>query len=83
MTKTWAKELGPEGITANAVAPGFVVTEMTATVPPKVLEMARQRTPLRRLGRPEDLAGAYMFLASPLSDFVNGQVLVVDGGMSL
>jgi 3-oxoacyl-[acyl-carrier protein] reductase len=83
MTKTWAKELGPEGITANAVAPGFVLTEMTATVPPKVLEAARERTPLRRLGQPEDLARVYMVLASPLSDFVNGQVITVDGGMSL
>ncbi|MEB3328898.1 MAG: 3-oxoacyl-ACP reductase family protein [Candidatus Sericytochromatia bacterium] len=83
MTKTWAKELGPEGITANAVAPGFVLTEMTATVPAKVLEAARERTPLRRLGHPEDLARVYLFLASPLADFVNGQVLTVDGGMSL
>jgi 3-oxoacyl-[acyl-carrier protein] reductase len=83
MTKTWAKELGPEGITANAVAPGFVLTEMTATVPAKVLEAARERTPLRRLGEPLDLARVYMFLASPLADFVNGQVITVDGGMSL
>ena len=82
MTKTWAKELGPKGITANAVAPGFVVTEMTASVPTKVLEIARARTPIGRLGTPEDLAGVYLFLASSASDFVNGQVLVADGGMA-
>ena len=82
MTKTWAKELGPHGITANAVAPGFIATEMTATVPEKVLAIARGRTPLGRLGTPEDVAGAYLFLASDLADYVTGQVLVVDGGMT-
>ena len=82
MTKTWAKELGPKGITANAVAPGFVATEMTATVPAKVLEIAKARTPIGRLGTPEDLAGVYLFLASRASDFVTGQVIVADGGMA-
>lgn len=82
MTKTWAKELGPRGITANAVAPGFVKTEMTATVPEKVLEIAKARTPIGRLGTPEDIAGVYLFLASRASDFVNGQVIAADGGMS-
>ncbi|MEB3198675.1 MAG: 3-oxoacyl-ACP reductase FabG [Candidatus Sericytochromatia bacterium] len=82
MTKTWAKELGPLGITANAVAPGFIVTEMTATVPAKVLALAEARTPLRRLGQPEDVARVYAFLASPAADYINGQVIVVDGGMS-
>ncbi len=81
MTKTWAKELGPKGITANAVAPGFVQTEMTASVPEKVLEMARARTPIGRLGTPADIAGVYLFLASDASDFVNGQVIAADGGM--
>jgi 3-oxoacyl-[acyl-carrier protein] reductase len=83
MTKTWAKELGPAGITVNAVAPGFIETEMTATVPAKVLEAAQARTPLRRLGQPEDVAAVYAFLASPAARYITGQVLVVDGGLSL
>jgi 3-oxoacyl-[acyl-carrier protein] reductase len=81
MTKTWAKELGPKGITANAVAPGFILTDMTRAIPPKLLEGAAERVPLKRLGTPEDVAGAYLFLASDASDFVNGHVLCVDGGM--
>jgi 3-oxoacyl-[acyl-carrier protein] reductase len=83
MTKTWAKELGAAGITANAVAPGFIETDMTATVPAKVLEAACARTPLKRLGKPEDVARVYAFLASPAADYVTGQVLVVDGGLTL
>jgi 3-oxoacyl-[acyl-carrier protein] reductase len=81
MTKTWAKELGPKGITANAVAPGFILTDMTRAIPPKLLEGAAERVPLKRLGTPEDVAGAYLFLASDASDFINGHVLCVDGGM--
>jgi len=81
LTKTWAKELGLKGIRVNAVAPGFIETEMTGTVPDKVLQTIRQRTPLSRLGRPADIANAYLFLASEESDFVNGAVLSVDGGL--
>ncbi|MDB5101920.1 MAG: short-chain dehydrogenase/reductase [Cyanobacteria bacterium RYN_339] len=82
MTKTWAKELGPKGITANAVAPGFILTDMTRAIPAKLLEGAAERVPLKRLGTPEDVAQAYLFLASDASDFINGHVLCVDGGMA-
>lgn len=81
MTKTWAKELGRRGITVNAVAPGFIITEMTATVPPKVLDVMKEKTPLGRLGTPEDVARAYLFLASDDAAYVNGTVLPVDGGL--
>ena len=81
MTKTWARELGPNGIRVNAVAPGFTATEMLATVPDKVLESVRERTPLRRLGKPEDIANAYLFLASEEASFITGVTLSVDGGL--
>ncbi len=81
MTKTWARELGPNHIRVNAVAPGFTVTEMIATVPEKVLESVRERTPLRRLGTPEDIANAYLFLASDEASFITGVTLSVDGGL--
>jgi 3-oxoacyl-[acyl-carrier protein] reductase len=83
MTKSLAKELGPKGIRVNAVAPGFIVTEMTSKVPQKVLDLMEGKTPLKRLGQPEDIAKAYLFLSSPDSDFINGVVLSVDGGLSL
>lgn len=81
MTKVWARELGRNGINVNAVAPGFIQTEMTAGVPEKVLEAMREKTPLRRLGIPRDVANAYLFLASAEADFINGVVLGVDGGL--
>lgn len=81
MTKTWARELGRKGITVNAVAPGFIVTEMTSTVPRKVLEMMKEKTPIGRLGTAEDVASAYLFLASGSADYINGAVLPVDGGL--
>lgn len=81
MTKTWARELGPNHIRVNAIAPGFTVTEMIATVPEKVLDSVRERTPLRRLGNPEDIANAYLFLASDESSFITGVTLSVDGGL--
>jgi 3-oxoacyl-[acyl-carrier protein] reductase len=83
MTKTWARELGPKGISVNAVAPGFIATEMVKKMPEKVLQQMRDRTPLRRLGEPRDVANAYLFLASDESDFINGAVLSVDGGLTL
>lgn len=81
MTKTWARELGPSHIRVNAVAPGFTATEMLSTVPEKVLESVRERTPLRRLGTPEDIAYAYLFLASDEASFITGITLSVDGGL--
>lgn len=81
MTKTWAKELGPKGIQANAVAPGFIETGMVANMPEKVVQQMLEKIPLRRLGRPMDVANAYLFLASSESDYVNGTVLEVNGGL--
>jgi 3-oxoacyl-[acyl-carrier protein] reductase len=83
MTKTWARELGRKGITVNAVAPGFVETTMVETVPDEVMAMLKEKTPLQRLGRPEDIANAYLFLASDDASFVTGTVLSVDGGLVL
>ena len=82
MCRTWAKELGPKGITANAVAPGFIRTDMTDAMP----EEARQATialiPVKRMGEPADIANAYLYLASDEASFVNGQVLGVNGGQA-
>ncbi|KKM09871.1 3-oxoacyl-ACP synthase [Clostridiales bacterium PH28_bin88] len=81
MTKSWAKELGKKGIRVNAVAPGFIITDMTAMVPQKVLDLMKEKTPLGRWGYPADIANAYLYLASDESSFVNGVVLQVDGGL--
>lgn len=83
MTKVWARELGKKGINVNAVAPGFIATEMVSTVPEKVLDMLKERTPLGKLGDPEDIANAYLFLSSDEAKFINGAVLSVDGGLVL
>jgi 3-oxoacyl-[acyl-carrier protein] reductase len=83
LTRAWARELGPQGITANAVAPGFIDTPMLASVPAKVLDGARARVPAGRLGRPEEVANVYLFLASDLASFMNGAVVGVDGGLLL
>ena len=81
MTKVWARELGPRGITVNAVAPGFIGTEMVRQMPEKILATMVERTPVRRLGEARDVANAYLFLASDEASFVNGAVLSVDGGV--
>jgi len=81
MTYTWSIELGPKGVRVNAVAPGFTETPMLETVPEKVLDDIRGKTPLRRLAKPEDIANAYLFLASDESSFVTGQVIAVNGGL--
>lgn len=81
MSKTLAKELGKKGIRVNVVAPGFIMTPMTEAVPEKFLEIMKEKTPLRRLGEPEDVAYAYLYLASDESKFINGAVLCVDGGL--
>ncbi len=82
-TKTWARELGRYGIRVNAVAPGFIATEMVKAMPPKVLESMAGHTPLGRLGEPDDVAAAYVWLASDAARFVHGAVLSVDGGLVL
>lgn len=83
MTKTWAKELGKKGIRSNVVAPGFILTPMTEKMPEKVLDMMKDKSPLRSLGYPEDIANAYAFLASDEARFITGTVLSVDGGVVL
>ncbi len=81
MTRVWARELGRYHIRVNAIAPGFVATEMVKAMPGKVLDAMIGRTPLGRMGTPEDLAEAYLWLASDASAFVTGAVLSVDGGL--
>jgi len=81
LTKSWAKEFGPKGIRVNAVAPGFIETGMTAAVPEKVLNFMKEKTPLKKLGKPEDIASAYLFLASENANYINGAILSVDGGL--
>lgn len=81
MTRVWARELGRKGITVNAVAPGFIATEMIETVPEKIIQALQEKTPMGRLGKPEDIAAAYAFLASDDASFINGAVLSVDGGL--
>ncbi|HEY3312600.1 MAG TPA: glucose 1-dehydrogenase [Anaerolineales bacterium] len=81
MTKVWSRELGRFGIRVNAVAPGFIATEMIAAMPEKILDGMRGRTPLGRLGEPRDIANAYLFLASDEASFISGETLRVDGGI--
>jgi 3-oxoacyl-[acyl-carrier protein] reductase len=81
MTRVWARELGRYGIRVNAVAPGFTATEILATMPEKVLDGMRARTPLGRLGETRDIANAYLFLASDEAGYITGTVLRVDGGI--
>jgi 3-oxoacyl-[acyl-carrier protein] reductase len=83
MTKVWARELGRKGICVNAVAPGFISTDMIRGVPEKVLSQINGKIPLGRLGQPEEIAGVYAFLASKDAAYINGAVLSVDGGIVL
>ncbi|GEL09137.1 3-oxoacyl-[acyl-carrier-protein] reductase [Salisediminibacterium halotolerans] len=81
MTKTWSKELGKHGIRVNAVAPGFILTPMTEKMPDKALDMMRDKSVLKQLGATEDIANAYLFLASDEAKFITGEILAVDGGV--
>lgn len=83
MTKTWSKELGRKGIRVNAVAPGFISTEMVQKMPKEVVDGMVSKTPLGRTGSVEDIANAYVFLASDKASFITGTVLSVDGGISI
>lgn len=83
LTKTVAKEFGSRNITCNAVAPGFIETDMTENLPEEFREHVCKNAPAGRLGTPEDIAGAVLFLASAEAAYVTGQVLVVDGGLTL
>ncbi len=81
MTKVWARELGRYHIRVNAVAPGFIATDMVKSMPDKVLEGMKGRIPLGRMGEPRDIANAYLFLASDEASFISGTTLRVDGGI--
>ena len=83
LAKSIAQEMGPKGIRANAIAPGFIETAMTAALPEEVRNEWKQKIPLRRGGQVEDIANVATFLASNLSSYVSGQVIQVDGGMNM
>lgn len=83
MVKTWARELGRKGIRANAVCPGFISTTILGSIPQKVIEAIEQRVPLGRLGKPEEIANTYAFLASDEASYINGAVIEVSGGATL
>ena len=81
LTKTAAKELAPRGITCNAIAPGFITTDMTDKLSDKQKEAVVDAIPLKRMGQPEDIAHLAVFLASPLASYITGEVIKVDGGI--
>ena len=83
MAKTWAKEFGRKKLRSNAIAPGFIKTDMTHELPEKVIESVLANTPLQAMGEAEDVANTALFLASDMSKFVTGQVIRVDGGLNL
>ena len=83
LTKTTAKELAGKNVRANAVAPGFIVTEMTDALPQQAKDMALQMIPLKRMGGPKDVAAVVAFLASEAASYITGQVVSVDGGLHM
>jgi len=83
LTKTWARELGKHNIRVNAVCPGFILTEMVQKMPEKILQGLAEKTPLGRMGVPEDIANTYVWLASDEASYIHGAVISVDGGMVL
>ena len=83
MVKTWARELGRKGIRANAICPGFIETPILSTMPEKIVRMMEDRVPMGRLGRPEEIAATYAWLASSEASYINGAVIEVSGGATL
>jgi 3-oxoacyl-[acyl-carrier protein] reductase len=83
MTKTWAKELGRKGIRANAICPGFIGTAILNSMPERVLQAMEEKVPMGRLGKPEEIADAFAFLASDEASYINGAVLEVGGGVTI
>jgi len=83
MTKTWARELARSGFTVNAIAPGFISTKMTESMPPEVLQGMAAKVPLQRLGKTSDIANACLFLSSDAAGYISGTVLSVDGALTL
>lgn len=82
-TKTWARELGPKGVRVNAVAPGFIATPIIETIPQKAMDEMVHRIPMQRLGKPQEIANVYAFLASDEASYINGAVLEVSGGLTV
>ncbi|MEP6678757.1 MAG: 3-oxoacyl-ACP reductase FabG [Betaproteobacteria bacterium] len=83
MVKTWARELGRKGIRANAICPGFIETPILATIPDKVIKMMEEKVPMGRLGKPEEIANTYAWLASDEASYINGAVIEVSGGCTI
>ncbi|HUO44537.1 MAG TPA: 3-oxoacyl-ACP reductase FabG [Burkholderiales bacterium] len=83
MVKTWARELGRKGVRANAVCPGFIATDILKSMPERVLRAIEEKIPLGRLGKPEEVANVFAFLASDEASYINGAVLEVSGGVTL
>jgi 3-oxoacyl-[acyl-carrier protein] reductase len=83
MMKTWARELGKKGIRSNAICPGFIETPILKSMPQKVVQMMEDKVPMGRLGRPEEIANTYAWLASDEASYINGAVIEVSGGSTL
>jgi 3-oxoacyl-[acyl-carrier protein] reductase len=83
MVKTWARELGRKGIRANAICPGFIETPILSSIPDKVIKMMEEKVPLGRLGKPEEIANTYAWLASDEASYINGAVIEVSGGCTI